>query len=249
MSRGPFEWNHQRGRTHAAGPTAGPALTHNVPAWCRAAWSGGWWPRWRSATRPARRSTACTGGSTPWPRGPSRHSRTISRTCRALSGGRRRKLDDALSRLTARGVPPAIADALGEYLGAASDQAVARIRPLNLAARFGLDPAQFVDACLVAGARGLARSDVGTCCARCAASRRRSTTRSKRSRDHDRCEACNLDFQLDFANSVEMIFRVHPEIRASELGTYCIGGPAHSPHVAAQVRIAPGEALEAAAVT
>ena len=32
-----------------------------------------------------------------------------------------------------------------------------------------------------------------------------------------------------------MIFRVHPESREAELGTYCIGGPAHSPHVVAQV--------------
>src|SRR5262249_16127235 len=45
-------------------------------------------------------------------------------------------------------------------------------------------------------------------------------------------------------NSVEMIFRVHPEIRTCELATYCIGGPAHSPHVAAQVRVASGERLE-----
>jgi eukaryotic-like serine/threonine-protein kinase len=41
--------------------------------------------------------------------------------------------------------------------------------------------------------------------------------------------------------TVELIFRVHAEIRASEVGTFCIGGPAHSPHVAEQVRVAAGE--------
>src|SRR5439155_10849665 len=45
-------------------------------------------------------------------------------------------------------------------------------------------------------------------------------------------------------NSVEMIFRAHPEVRSAELGVYCIGGPAHSPHVAAQLRVAPQECLE-----
>jgi class 3 adenylate cyclase len=60
-------------------------------------------------------------------------------------------------------------------------------------------------------------------------------------RDHANCEACHVDFELDFANSVEMIFRIHPEIRESELGTYCVGGPAHSPHVIAQVRVSRGE--------
>src|SRR5262249_15744416 len=63
-------------------------------------------------------------------------------------------------------------------------------------------------------------------------------------REHGRCEACNLDFDLDFANSVELIFRVHPDLRATDLGTYCIGGPAHSPHVVAQARLAPGERME-----
>jgi class 3 adenylate cyclase len=63
-------------------------------------------------------------------------------------------------------------------------------------------------------------------------------------RDHGRCDVCRLDYQLDFANSVEMIFRAHPELRDSELATYCVGGPAHSPHVVAQARLAPGERIE-----
>ena len=50
-----------------------------------------------------------------------------------------------------------------------------------------------------------------------------------------------LDFPLDFSKSVEMIFRANPEIRDSDVATYCLGGPEHSPHVAAQVRVAPGE--------
>ena len=49
------------------------------------------------------------------------------------------------------------------------------------------------------------------------------------------------NYDLDFANSVEMIFRVHPEVREADLGVYCIGGPSHSPHVVAQVRVGAGE--------
>jgi eukaryotic-like serine/threonine-protein kinase len=65
-------------------------------------------------------------------------------------------------------------------------------------------------------------------------------------RDHGHCPACNLDYPLDFASSVELVFRVHPEIRQVDLRTYCIGGPAHSPHVLAQVRVAAGERIELA---
>jgi class 3 adenylate cyclase len=63
-------------------------------------------------------------------------------------------------------------------------------------------------------------------------------------RDHGHCPACNLDYPLDFASSVELVFRVHPEIRTVDLRTYCIGGPAHFPHVLAQVRVAAGERIE-----
>jgi class 3 adenylate cyclase len=60
-------------------------------------------------------------------------------------------------------------------------------------------------------------------------------------RDHHHCEACALDFGLDFGESVEIIFRAHPAIRHSELGVFCIGGPGHTPHVVAQVQLTPGE--------
>ncbi len=63
-------------------------------------------------------------------------------------------------------------------------------------------------------------------------------------KEHGHCEACQVDFDLDFARSVEMIFRIHPEIRGAETGIYCIGGPAHSPHVVAQVRVAAGERVD-----
>src|SRR5262249_40049900 len=64
--------------------------------------------------------------------------------------------------------------------------------------------------------------------------------------EHAHCEACHLDFKLDFANSIELVFRVHPEIREADLGTYCVGGPAHSRHVFAQLRGAPLERIELA---
>jgi class 3 adenylate cyclase len=37
------------------------------------------------------------------------------------------------------------------------------------------------------------------------------------------------------------VFRAAADVRNVETRTYCIGGPAHFPHVAAQVRMAPGE--------
>jgi class 3 adenylate cyclase len=160
-----------------------------------------------------------------------------------LSQGRRRRLNSLLDKLIDRQVEPAVAERLGEFLLQASDQEVARIRPLALARRLGLDPDQVVAACLHGAREGLLVLLWDILCPICRIPATIQDT-LRALADHGHCDVCNLDFELDFANSVELIFRVHPEIRGSELGTYCIGGPVHFPHVAAQVRIGPGEPVE-----
>jgi class 3 adenylate cyclase len=160
-----------------------------------------------------------------------------------LPGPRRQRLERSLDRLAGRGIDAAVVELLGEYLAGGSAQEVARIRPLALAARFGLDPDQVVAACLRGAREGLLELHWDLLCPLCRISCAVTDT-LRAIAEHAHCTACHLDFQLDFANSIELIFRVHPEIRAADLGTYCIGGPAHSPHVPAQVRVAPGERIE-----
>src|SRR5262249_31751390 len=63
-------------------------------------------------------------------------------------------------------------------------------------------------------------------------------------KEHRHCEACQVDFELGLTRSVEMIFRIHPEIRAAETGVFCVGGPGHSPHVVAQVRVPAAERVD-----
>ena len=137
----------------------------------------------------------------------------------------------------------AVVDQLGEYLTTGAAQELARIRPLALAERWGVDPDQVVRACLHGAREGLLELHWDLLCPVCRISCQVTDT-LRAIAEHAHCEACHLDFQLDFANSIELIFRVHPEIRAADLGTYCIGGPAHAPHVIAQVRVAPGERIE-----
>jgi class 3 adenylate cyclase len=160
-----------------------------------------------------------------------------------LSRSSRRRLDECLGQLLGRGVEPEVALKLGEFLWQAADQEVARIRPLALAERLGLPSEAVVAACLHGASVGLLVLLWDILCPLCRIPSGIKDTLQEL-RDHGHCPACNLEFELDFANSVEMIFRVHPEIRGCETGVYCAGGPAHSPHVAAQVRLGGGECLE-----
>ncbi len=150
-----------------------------------------------------------------------------------------------VDQLAARGVAPRVAEGLVEYFLKAPEQEIARLRPIALAERLGLDEGAVIDACLIAAHEGILEVLWDILCPRCRiASAIEETMKSIKS--HGYCEACHLDFELDFANSVEMILRVHPSLRKSELKTYCIGGPSHSRHVVAQVRVAAGERLELA---
>jgi serine/threonine protein kinase/class 3 adenylate cyclase len=148
-----------------------------------------------------------------------------------------------LAKLAGRGVDAELAGDFVEFLLNAPEQSIARIRPIALAQRLAHDADAMIEACLYAAHEGILMILWDILCPKCRIPSAIEQT-MRNIRTHGRCEACNLDFELDFANSVEMVFRVQPRLRVSETGVFCAGGPAHSPHVAAQVRVAPQERLE-----
>jgi serine/threonine protein kinase/class 3 adenylate cyclase len=159
-----------------------------------------------------------------------------------LPAERRKRLDRLLDRLVHHGIEPDVVQTMGEYVAEAPAQEIARIRPLALARRLGLPEDQVVAGCLQGAREGLFILFWDILCPLCRiASDMKDSLRLVQ--EHGHCAVCNLDFEIDFASSVEMIFRAHPEIRVAETKRYCAGGPAHSPHVVAQVRLAAGERL------
>ncbi|UUO08860.1 protein kinase [Blastopirellula sp. J2-11] len=154
-----------------------------------------------------------------------------------------KKLDTVRARLAEDMSDTTSLDHLLEFLAESPAQELARIRPRALATRFQANPDSFTIACLAACHAGLLEMHWDVICPTCRVAAEVKQTLSEIDR-HARCEACNHDFETDFSSSVEMIFRVHPEIRQADIRTYCIGGPEHAPHVVAQTRLNPGEALE-----
>lgn len=146
-------------------------------------------------------------------------------------------------QLRTRELSPDALIQVSDFVTAGPAQELGRIRPLVLATRLNL-PADEVLAVLMEGtAAGLFELAWDVICPSC---RVPSQTYSllRMVQDHEHCEACQLNYEVDFAKSVETIFKAHPVIRTVDTGKYCIGGPAHSPHVAAQIRLAPGETAE-----
>ena len=158
----------------------------------------------------------------------------------ALPAAARARIEAAGAKLVELGVDARAADALAAYLASASDQDVARIRPLALAARFGVPEEPMVEACLHAAKLGALAMVWDVICPSCRIPSSVVESLAK-IEEHARCQTCNLGYDVDFSRALELVFRAAPDLRDVETRTFCMGGPAHFPHVAAQVRLAPGE--------
>ena len=170
-------------------------------------------------------------------------SRDAFGTTVAITATGRARLNERLEYLTQRRIAPAVVEALRQFLEYASDPEVARIRPLIFAERFQLPPREVIDACLFAVKEGILTLLWDILCPSCRIPADVKETLATLM-DHGYCQSCDLRYEIDFSNSVELIFRAHPEIRRAETRTYCIGGPAFSAHVVAQTRLMPGERFE-----
>jgi serine/threonine protein kinase/class 3 adenylate cyclase len=155
----------------------------------------------------------------------------------------RRRLDERANELLDAGADGAVVDVLTQFLLESPDPEVARIRPVEFARRFELDEKAVVNTCLLAVRHSVLTLLWDILCPICrVASDIQETLQALEK--HSFCPACNLDFDVDFSESIELIFRVHPEIRKVETGTYCIGGPANFPHIVAQTRIRADERVQ-----
>ena len=161
----------------------------------------------------------------------------ISPAVEFVPGGRARLL--ALSeKLPADGIKADLIALVVDFIENADDLALARIRPYELAARWKQPRREVLETCLCATRAGILDLQWNLICPMC---RGGSATRSLNevaSKVH--CPGCNIDFNVNFEQSVELTFRPNPSIRLAESETFCIGGPQVTPHIVAQQLLPPG---------
>lgn len=155
----------------------------------------------------------------------------------------RRRIEQRVQQLVDEGVSAELASQLGEFIESAPAQGVAKIQPYALADQLYVDQQELLDACLLACNTGLLTLQWDVLCPTCRVAADTKST-LKQLQAHTFCEACNVDFDSDVASSVELIFQAHPDLREVSTGKYCIGGPSHTPHVVAQLRVEPEERVE-----
>jgi adenylate cyclase len=139
-------------------------------------------------------------------------------------------------------IPSPIVDRLAHLVRTGDELEVGRIRPFALADAWALDRRELLHACLAAVRAGLFDLHWEIVCPSC-----RTATVTLPSlaslADHGACQLCDIQFAVDLDEAVEATFTPARAVRPVDLGPYCIGGPARTPHVLAQAILpASGEA-------
>lgn len=168
-----------------------------------------------------------------------RHGRTAaseSKDVDFVPGGRERLL--ALSeKLVAMGRDAEIVAMLVDYIENADEFALARIRPYELARQWSQPKRVVLETCLCATRTGILDLQWNLICPMCRGGGSTGSLKEINSQVH--CPGCNIDFSVNFEQSVELTFRPNPAIREAETEMFCVGGPQVTPHIAAQQLLAP----------
>jgi class 3 adenylate cyclase len=126
---------------------------------------------------------------------------------------------------------------LVDYLENADEFALSRIRPYELARQWNKPGRAILETCLCATRAGILDLQWNLICPLCRGGSGPGSLKEIESSVH--CPGCNIDFAVNFEQSVELTFQPNPSIRRIDLEVFCVGGPQVMPHVAAQQLLPP----------
>lgn len=153
------------------------------------------------------------------------------------------RLAAALERIEAGPYGHGLAHQLGDFLLRADPQSLRRIRPLVLARAWGVPQDQMIETCIAAHKAGVLSLRWVILCPRCRGGKSdRSNLGELPEGAH--CSSCNIDFERDFLNNVELVFSPSEWLRSLPAGSYCMMSPAEVPHIKLQETVAPEATLE-----
>ncbi|MGQ9893975.1 MAG: DUF5939 domain-containing protein, partial [Roseiflexus sp.] len=146
------------------------------------------------------------------------------------------RLRVAAGRLHAFGIRAALIERLVSHIKHADDPQVLKMRAFAPADAWGEPRMDVLRLCLYATRTGLLDLEWDVLCPSCRGASRR--VRSLGDLEHDAyCPSCDVRYDTNFDESVEVRFSVNPDIRDAVDMPYCIGGPANTPHIVAQIAL------------
>lgn len=119
------------------------------------------------------------------------------------------------------------------------DEDLDAMRPFVFADLWKADRREVLKLFLHASQAGLLDLSWDVICPGCRGAQERHDS-LKKMKTEAHCPACNIQYDANFADSVEVAFRPNPAIRRVDIVRYCSGGPMNAPHIVAQQQIPAG---------
>ena len=129
---------------------------------------------------------------------------------------------------------------LAEFVLSRQEVDVWAMRPLELARLWGVPERHAIELCLEAVKQGLLRLRWDLLCPRCQVGKGSVVALDELPRG-THCGSCNIEYERDYSNNVELVFLPASAIRPIEGGEYCLFGPMSTPHIKLHLTLAPGE--------
>lgn len=149
-------------------------------------------------------------------------------------------LDSLRVKLAGEGADSRLTARLCDTVESADDLTLARLRPYALADAWGAPRREVLELCLRATRAGLLDLRWELLCPICrGAQQSAASLQDVRADQH--CDSCQIDFNVAFDLSVEVVFRPSPSVRRVEARDFCVGGPQVTPHIVVQQLVPAGE--------
>ncbi len=148
------------------------------------------------------------------------------------------RLTLAANRLSLFRIGSPLIERLSAHLRSADDPDVIRMRPFALADSWGEQRLEVLRLFLYATRAGMLDLEWDVICPNCRGASTRATTLADLTLDAH-CSSCNIRYDVNFDESVELRFSVSADIRDAVDLAYCIGGPANTRHIVSQIWLPP----------
>jgi class 3 adenylate cyclase len=129
---------------------------------------------------------------------------------------------------------------LADHLLAAPETDLERMRPRALARRWGVGARAAIETCLAAVQEGLLTLRWDLVCPQCRGAKLTAPALDQLPQGAH-CSTCNIDYERDFAQNVEVTFEPAATVRELGSGAYCLASPLLAEHIKVQQRLGPGE--------
>lgn len=157
-----------------------------------------------------------------------------------LGAGVGARLDALVAEIDATPYGNGLARNLADYVATRQEVDVVSIRPLRLARLWGTPIRQTIEVCLQAAKSGMLGMRWDLLCPRCQIGKQ-STLALDQLPKGAHCPSCNIDYDRNFTENLELAFHPSRAIRAVDSREYCLFGPMSTPHVKVQLTLEPGE--------